>query len=193
LETNPNHLEIIETLRRQIEAERATAEELRRQNDLAEKTLNELQRGRQAEILRARVAFDTNEKVTGLVPQIEQAFQDIKRIDQRINELEAWLERASDILLLLLSEKSPVKVREAMEDLEAEIALKETDRRKLIRIHTRNLVVLNEQAALHGMDPPLDLLNQIEVEKQALKELDESLRGSDGQGTKTGWGINRPE
>lgn len=166
-----NYTEILETLSRQIQAELEKAAEIRRQNDLAGQALTELQRTRQAEQQRMRLAFDTNDKVSGLLPMLQQVFQDIKAINYRLSELGRDLERINDILLLLLTEKSPQKVEEARDDLEAEMVERETDRRKLLRVHIRNLARLKEQAALHGAQVPIGLLNEIEATEQAIEKL----------------------
>lgn len=162
---------ILETLHLQLKAELEKAEQLRRQNDLAEQALAELQRNRQAQQQRMRLAFDTNDKVSGLWPMLQKVFQDIREINHLLAEAERRAERTDDILLLLLTEKSPQKVQEAMDDLEAEMAERETDRRKLLRVHLRNLAQLREQAAAHGSLLPLSLLNEIQAEEQAIEEL----------------------
>jgi len=166
--------EIIAAIQAQVRAEMETAAELRRQNDLAEKSLVALERERAASQQRRQLAFDTNDKVSGLLPALEKAFKDIKLINRRLALKERRDERTEDILLLLLTERSPQKLAEAREDLEAEIAERETNRRKLLRQRRRNLAKLQEQAAKHGLRVPVDLANEIEAEEQAIEELNEN-------------------
>ena len=169
LDTN---LEIIEAIHKQVQAEQETKAELQRQNDLAAKTLAELERTRQGQQQRVKLAFDTHDKIVGLLTALQKVFRDIRIIKAQQIESARHRERTDDILLLLLTERSPHKVEEAREDLEAEIAERETDRRKLLRQHTRNLARLKEQAAAYGaLAVPLELQNQIEAEAEAIREL----------------------
>ena len=170
--TEAERLEIIEAIHRQVQAEMETKAELARQNDLAAKTLAELERTRLGQQQRVKLAFDTHDKVTGLLTALQKVFRDIRHIRQEQIEAARHRERTDDILLLMLTERSPQKVTEAREDLEAEIAERETDRRKLLRQHTRNLARLREQAAAYGsLAVPLELANQIEAEEEAVREL----------------------
>jgi FAD/FMN-containing dehydrogenase len=172
LDSEAGRLEIIEIIHQQVQAEMETAAELRRQNDLAEKSLAELARNRAAEQQRVKLAFDTNDKVTGLLAGLARQLADIRRIARRLDEAERRGERTDDILLLLLTEHSSQKVEAAREDLEAEIQERETERRKLLRQRKRNLSRLREQAASFGaLAVPLDLQNRIEAEEAAIKEL----------------------
>lgn len=164
---------IIEAIHRQVEAEQATAAELRRQNDLAEKTLIELQRQRSAEQQRVKLAFETNDRLSGLLGGLQRAFRDIRQINKRLGEADRRAERTDDILLLLLTERSNQKIEEAREDLEAEMAERKDIQRKLLRQHRRNLNKLQQQAANYGLDVPLHLQNEIEAEEQAIAELRE--------------------
>jgi hypothetical protein len=172
---------IIEVLRQQVLAEQATATELRRQNDLAEKALAELARNRSAEQARRQLAFDTNDKVSGLLPRLINVFRAIRQINSRLAEAERRAERTDDILLLMLTEKSPQKIEDAREDLEAEIAEREAERRKLLKVHRRNLDRLNEQAAQHGLRVPLELANEIDAEQASI----EDLKGNPARGQET--------
>lgn len=166
------NLEIIEAIHKQVQAEQETKAELQRQNDLAAKTLAELERTRQGQQQRVKLAFDTHDKVTGLVTALQKVFRDIRVIKAQQTESARHRERTDDILLLLLTERSPHKINEAREDLEAEIAERETDRRKLLRQHTRNLTHLKGTAAAYGaLAVPLELQNQIEAEEDAIREL----------------------
>lgn len=171
-----DYVDVVEMIQQQIKAELATAAELRRQNDLAQQTLTELARNRAAEQQRRNLAFDTNDKVSGLIPALQKAFRDIKDIRAKLREAERRAERTDDILLLLLTEKSPEKIAAAREDLQAEIDERETDRHKLLRVHTRNLARLREQAAGHGLRVPLDLMNEIESEEAAIRELQDGRK-----------------
>jgi hypothetical protein len=162
---------LIEIIRQQVQAEQETAAELRRQSDLAEKALSELTRNRSAEQQRVNLAFKTNDQLSGLLPRLTNVFRAIRQINTRLTEAERRAERTDDILLLLLTERSPQKIDEAREDLEAEIAEREAERRKLLKVHNRNLARLNEQAAGHGLRVPLDLANEIDAETEAIEEL----------------------
>lgn len=170
--------EIVEAIHRQVQAEMDTAAELRRQNDLAAKTLAELERTRQGQQQRVKLAFDTNDKVTGLLAALPKAFRDIKQINKRLAELERRHERTDDILLLLLTERSQRKIGEAVEDLEAEIAERDATQRKLLRQHKRNLAKLNERAAAYGaLSVPLELRNEIEAEEETIVEIEGRRKG----------------
>lgn len=168
----PADAEIIEAIHAQVRAEQETAAELRRQNDLAARTLAELERTRQGQQQRVKLAFDTHDKVTGLLGGLQKVFRDIKQINRRLAEAERRSERTDDILLLLLTERSPHKIEEAREDLEAEIAERERNRRKLLGQHRRNLAKLEEQAASYGLQVPLNLANEIEVEQAEIARLE---------------------
>lgn len=172
--SSPN--EVIEAIQRQVEAELAKADELRRQNDLAEKTLVELERTRQSQQQRVRLAFDTHDQVTGLLTRLGQVFEDIRQIRARLAEAERRSERMDDIVLLLLTDHRPQKIAEIRDDLEAEIAERTAERKRLLSRHTRNLARLKEQAAAYGaLDVPLALRNQIEAEQELVRELEEGL------------------
>lgn len=167
--------EVIEAIQAQARAEMETAAELRRQNDLAEKALVAMERERQASQQRRQLAFDTNDKVSGLFPALQKAFADIKQINRRLALKERRDERTEDILLLLLTEHSPQKIQEAAEDLEAEIAERKQHQKVLLRQRRRNLAKLQEQAASYGLRVPLDLANDIEAEEEAVSELQRSI------------------
>jgi hypothetical protein len=170
--------EIIEAIQAQVRAEMASAEQLRRQNDLAEQALGELRRNRTAEQQRVKLAFDTNDKVSGLLTALEEAFRDLRQIRDKLTEMERQWERTDDILLLLLTEHSPPgKIAESREDLEAEIAERRSSQKKLLKQRYRNFNKLQEREAGYGaLDVPLELLNKIENEKQAIEKLEEWLK-----------------
>lgn len=169
--------EIVDAIHKQVQAEMETAAQLKRQNDLAEKSLGALERNRKAEQARIQVAFETSDKVTGLITILQNVLVEHARLRRDIKtqrrefvdyrkEFENWMERTNDILLLLLTEKSPAKVAEALEDLQDEV------NRTLIRQRTKNLMTLKEQAAKYGTgSEPLHLLNDIEREEEALERL----------------------
>ena len=99
-------------------------------------------------------------------------FRDIRQIKRALTEAERRAERTDDILLLMLTERSPQKTAEAREDLESEIAEREKSRRNLLKRRGRNLARLEEMAATYGAgNVPLDIVNQIEAEKEAIEEL----------------------
>jgi flagellar basal body-associated protein FliL len=170
-EITSNQSEIIEALRARVVAEEATRRELERQNDLAKSTLTELTRSRAADQLRTRLAFETNDKLTGLIPQIQKVFQDIENIRMQLEELSRADEQTKDILLLLLTEHNQGRVGAAIDDLQAEINESESSRKKRLKIRIRNLSKLQEQAAYHGRDVPIDLQNDIEAEEAAIEIL----------------------
>jgi hypothetical protein len=167
--------EILEALHRQVEVEYQKVLELKRQNDLAEKSISELQRNRTAEQARVKIAFDTNDKVSGLLTGFESTLKEIRRIEkqnrqirQQIIEVRQHMERTDDILLLLLTEKNHQKITEVIEDLQDEIKV----RRNLMATHKRNLTILRQQAAKYGsVDIPLELQNKIEAEEEEIRKL----------------------
>lgn len=163
---------VVEAIQKQVEAKYAEIAELKRQNDLNEASLKEVSRLANAEKQRVKLAFDTNDKVSGLLFGLSEVIEKIRHIDDRVIELRQWLERTDDILMLLLTEKSPHKVQEAIDDLEEVIGKRQESHKKLIRKHTANLSKLKEQAAGFGvMNIPLDLQNQIEAEEAELDKL----------------------
>ena len=162
----------LEVLRSQVEAKYEEIAATKRQNELAEDALKILQRTRNAEQQRVKMAFDTNDKVTGLLSGLSEILAKIDRIDKLCTELGRWLERTDDILILLLTEKSPQKIEEAREDLQEFIDLRQESKNKLVRKRIKNIDKLKGQAAEYGsIDTPLALLNKIEAEQEELDRL----------------------
>lgn len=166
--------EALNVLRQQIAAEQATADELKRKNDLTERTLVELQRNRMAEQQRARLAFDTADRVSGLAEALPQVMLAIHQINEWCREASGRLDRVDEILMLLLAGKSGNKAR--VEAFKSELN-EEHDQRLLVQQH-RNLQVLEEQAAGYGMDVPLYLINHIKLVREKIAGL-EGRQGED--------------
>ena len=163
---------LVEAIQKQVEAKYLEIAELKRQNDLNEASLQGVNRLREAEKQRVKIAFDTNDKVSGLLVGLAEIIEKVDRIDKQCIELRQWLERTDDILLILLTEKSPQKVIETRDDLQDIIDLRQENRKKLIKKRIKNLDKLKEQAAEHGsIDVPLSLSNRIEAEQEELNRL----------------------
>lgn len=93
----------------------------------------------------------------------------LQLISRRIDELTKQQEQIESNMILLLTEHSPERVRQA-----AEIAETDLSRRRLIRKYRDNLDKLQEQAAEYGpLDVPLKIQNAIEMIKGKIAEIEE--------------------
>jgi hypothetical protein len=75
-------------------------------------------------------------------------------------------------MALLLTEGNKEDKLDAATILENERSI-----RTQLKRHYKNLNKLNEQAAEHGGDVPLNLLNKIEAEQAAITQLEDQLNG----------------
>jgi hypothetical protein len=168
--------EIINKLTERIRAEQATAAELKRQNDLAEKTLRQAQTSE-----RIRQAFwsDISEKTAGLVgklPELELLLHGLaEKLDEfgeQLRDVGKRQDRLELGLMLLLSGKgngNRDKTRALIEDIEK-------DRKaRLIEEHKRMLHELEMKRAGYGrLSAPSHILMEIEDLKSEIEQLEES-------------------
>jgi chromosome segregation ATPase len=176
--------EALNLLRQQIRAEEATAVELRRKNDLAEKTL------RQAEIRernRLGLLSDISEKTGGLVAELPELKNRLLSLEHLVNGLVEKLGEYGQMLevaqradakrftqleyglMLLLQGKgngNKAKAEELLRDIEA------SRTRELLHEHQRMLTELEVKRARYGdLEAPAWLLIQIEDLKQEIEGL----------------------
>jgi len=170
-----NNSELLDAINKLVQAELKKAEELSKQNELVERSLEEIRRTRIAEQQRRRLAFDTQDMVTGLITALREVFTDIAFIRKMIEEFDRRSERTDDILLLLLTEHSQQLVTEMTDDLQGDISLRRSSQEELLHTHYNNLMKLKQQAAFQGQQVALDLMNQIEAEERAIKILEKQL------------------
>jgi len=95
-----------------------------------------------------------------------------KLVVQEVRQLKAEMEQMQSNMVLLLTEKSQVRIQEATKELEDVLTLK-----KQLRQHKKNLAQFKEQAAKYGaLDIPLRITNQIEAEQDSIAEIEEQLK-----------------
>jgi hypothetical protein len=160
--------EILEKLTQRVQAEQATAAELRRQNDLAEQSLNNLERTRQAESQRIRIWLGIAEQTASLVNQLPEALLLLHGLDENLREVVRRLDRLENVVLLLLSGGNQRKANQLAESIER-------DRKaRLIETNKRVLEQLELKRAAYGnLEAPAHLLIQIEDLQNEIRQLEE--------------------
>jgi hypothetical protein len=167
---------ILDLLRQQVQAEQEKAAEIRRQNDLAEQSLKNLQQARRAEAQRTRLWLEIAEQTAGLVQQLpEMALlvhgydEKLTEFDEHLRELAARLDRIEYALMLLLSPRGEgIRAKALIEDIEKD------RRERLIEEHKRHLYELEIKRAGYGrLDAPAHLLIQIEDLKKEIEQLEQ--------------------
>lgn len=165
--------QVLNLLRQQIQAEQDKAAELRRQNDLAEASLKQAQEDNRNRVTsdrnKLKISLDTNEKVSGLLAQLPQVILTMHHIREWLEERDKRDERVERILLLLLSRGRGKEIDEAEQDL------RRSQWHRQLKRHVANLNELEEQKAEHGISVPLELLNSIRKEKEAIEKLNKLL------------------
>jgi hypothetical protein len=168
--------EIIEKLTQRVQAELETAAELRRQNDLAEQSLKNLERTRRAEAQRTRLWLEIAEQTAGIVQQLpEMALiihgydEKLTEFDEHLRELAGRLDRIEYALMLLLSGKGGGdRAKVLIKDIEKD------RKERLIDEHRRHLHELEIKRAGYGkLDAPAHLLLQIEDIKNEIERLED--------------------
>jgi hypothetical protein len=159
--------EIIEKLTQRVQAELETAAELRRQNDLAEQSLKNLERTRQAEVQRIQIWLGIAEQTAGLVQQLPEALLLLHGLDENLREVVRRLDRLENVVLLLLAGGNQRKADQLAESIER-------DRKaRLIEANKRMLEQLELKRAGYGkLDAPAHLLLQIEDLKNEIEQLE---------------------
>jgi thiamine kinase-like enzyme len=160
--------EIIEKLTQRVQAEQATAAELRRQNDLAEQSLNNLERTRQAESQRIRIWLGIAEQTAGLVQQLPEALLLLHGLDENLREVVRRLDRLENVVLLLLAGGNQRKANQLAESIEKDrqARLIETNKRMLEQLELK-------RAAYGNLEAPAHLLLQIEDLQNEIRQLEE--------------------
>lgn len=163
---------IIERLTQRVQAELATAAELRRQNDLAEESLKTLKKTQQAEASRNRIWYGISEQTATMVQQLPELALLIHGYDEKLSELEELSERLDRIeraLVLVLS-----LIGEGNRQAKAIVKSIEQDQgQRLIERHKRRLGKLEEKRASYGLETPAHLLLEIEDLEKEIKQLEE--------------------
>lgn len=163
---------VIELLRQQVKAETDAVNESRRKNDIAEKQLEETRRARVAEQARLKIILDTYERIAALPDCLNRLSLAIYGIDECLREMAGRLNRIDEVILLMLSGRSNGNKARAQE-LRSE--LEQERKRGLLYQERRTLQHLEEQAAKHGLDVPVAILNQIEDTKIRIEALKSDL------------------
>lgn len=168
---------IIEKLMQRVQAEQATAAELRRQNDLAEQSLRNLQQTQRAENLRNRLWLEISERTANIVQQLPEyalllhGFDEkLDEFDEHLKELASRLDRIEYALMLLLGGRgngNRDKAKALIEDIEKD------RRERLIEEHRRQLHELELKRATYGkLNAPAHLLLEIEDLKKEIAQLE---------------------
>jgi len=92
-------------------------------------------------------------------------------LDKVIEDLANRMDRQERNTALLLTEGHKEDKLDAATELENEASI-----RTQLKRHYRNLNKLNERAAEYGGDVPLNILNKIEAEQEAINRLEDQLQ-----------------
>lgn len=149
-------------------------------NRLKQSELNILRRKEQEALNQIEETVKQRHEVQRLINELDTLADEISAytsgqqlIVQEVRQLKSEIEGLQSNMVLLLTERNPIKVTQAIDELENNLTLK-----KQLRQHRRNLAQLNEQAAKYGsLDVPLKLQNSIEAEQEKIAELEEKLNG----------------
>lgn len=96
-----------------------------------------------------------------------------KLVIMEIRQLKNEIEQLQSNTILLLTERNPVKITQAIDELDTILTLK-----KQLKQHKRNLAQFQEQSAKYGqLDIPVKLINSIEAEQDKIGEIEEKLSG----------------
>lgn len=151
----------------QLEANKLKQSEiniLRRREQIALDDIDETTKLRH-EVQRHIIELDklANEIAASLLAQ--------KLVGMEIRQLKAEMEQLQGNMVLLLTERNPVKITQAIDELDTILTLK-----KQLKQHKRNLAQFQEQSAKYGqLDIPVKLINSIEAEQDKIAELEDKL------------------
>lgn len=149
-------------------------------NRLKQSELNILRRREQEALDNTDATVKLRHEVQRLIDELDILADEIaaytsgqQLVVQEVRQLKSEMEQLQSNMVLLLTERNPIKVTQAIEDLENNLTTK-----KQLRQHRRNLAQLNEQAAKYGsLDVPLKIQNSIEAELETIAELEQKLNG----------------
>jgi len=138
---------------------------------------NTLERRRQG------IQFQVIEAAASLTQEVRLLIGELRRkqdsqdkqwlwLDKVIEDLANRMDRQERNMALLLTEGNRDDKLDAAQVLENERSI-----RTQLKKHYKNLNKLNEQAAEHGTDIPLNLLNKIEAEQAVIAGLEDRLNG----------------
>lgn len=172
--------EIINKLTERVKAEQATALELRRQNDLAEQSLNALQKSQQLEKQRNRLWLDISERTANIVQQLPEMARQIYGYDEKLDELPDLIEELSErfdqrldrieraLIHILSGDTNSRKAKGLAKSIE------QGQQQRLIEQLKRRLDKLEMKRASYGdLNAPPHLLMEIEDTKSEIEQLEE--------------------
>lgn len=149
-------------------------------NRLKQSELNILRRREQLALNDVEETTKLRFEVQRLINELDKLADEIaasslaqKLVAKEVSQLKSEIEQLQSNMVLLLTERNPVKITQAIDELDGILTLK-----KQLRQHKRNLAQLQEQAAKYGAsDTPLKLINSIESELDKIAEIEEKLNG----------------
>lgn len=147
-------------------------------NRLKQSELNILRRKEQEALNQTEETTKLRYEVQRLINELDKLADEIaasilaeKLMAREVGQVKAEMEQMQSNMVLLLTERNPVKITQAINELDNIGTLK-----KQLRQHKRNLGQLQEQAAKYGaLDTPLKLTNSIESELEKIAEIEEKL------------------
>lgn len=149
-------------------------------NRLKQSELNILRRKEQEALNQIEETVKQRHEVQRLINELDTLADEIagytsgqQLVANEVRQLKSEIESLQSNMVLLLTERNPIKVTQAIEDLDNILTLK-----KQLRQHIKNLAQLQEQAAKYGLlDVPLKIQNSIMAEQEKIDELQEKLNG----------------
>ena len=147
-------------------------------NRLKQSELNILRRKEQEALSQTEETTKLRHEVQRLINELDTLADEIaasilaeKLMAREVGQVKSQMERLESNMVLLLTERNPVKITQAIDQLENSLTLK-----KQLRQHKKNLEHFQEQAAGYGsLDVPLKLTNQIEAELEKIASIKEQL------------------
>lgn len=147
-------------------------------NRLKQSELNILRRKEQEALNQTEETTKLRHEVQRLINELDKLADEIaasilaqKLQAHELGQVKTEMEQMQSNMVLLLTERNPVKITQAINELDNIVTLK-----KQLRQHKRNLGQLQEQAAKFGqLDIPLKTTNQIEAELEKIVEIEEKL------------------
>lgn len=159
----------LDLLSQRVQAEHATANELKRKNDLEEQALRNLERSRQSEFQRTQLWLNISEQTATLVQQLPEMrlalYAYFEEFDRFNNEISERLNRIEYTMMLILSGVKGNHVNNLVDELEGERQQRLNDRRQqLLEQHKTLLHNLKMKQATFGkLSAPPHL--EIEIEE----------------------------
>jgi hypothetical protein len=151
-------------------------------NRIAQETLTEMRRKSEAEQRRSKIMMETFEHVACMPGTLKEIHLAILGLNEFLEDISIGfdnigdrLARGEEIDLIMLSGRRNNGNKERADELIAELK-RDRDKRLLLK-YQRNLNKLLETAAMHGVDVPLVISNQIEETKAAIARLEDKLNG----------------